>query len=203
MPATHPGSRGWHPRLPALLLPFLLLLASACGDPPELPEPSTTGSDPAAGEQVDLDRPLPDPEPVDLREAELAPSLQIPLEEMEEYDGGLLVLDRQVGGGREAVRGSEVTLHYTGWVADDGTRFDTTRESGEPFVVQLGLEPLVEGLERGIEGMREGGQRLLLIPPHLGHGEAGLGETIPPGAILHYEVELLEVQGGPGADPGP
>lgn len=102
----------------------------------------------------------------------------------------------QPGDGAEAVPGAEVTVHYTGWLMD-GTKFDSSRDRGEPFSLMLGAGRVIPGWERGLEGMRIGEIRELIIPPELGYGARGAGGVIPPNATLRFEVELLDVNAPP------
>ena len=99
----------------------------------------------------------------------------------------------QPGDGQEAESGSEVTVHYTGWLMD-GTKFDSSRDRGEPFSLTLGAGRVIPGWEQGLEGMRVGEIRELIIPPELGYGARGAGGVIPPNATLRFEVELLDVK---------
>ena len=102
----------------------------------------------------------------------------------------------QPGDGPEAVSGAEVTVHYTGWLMD-GTKFDSSRDRGEPFNLTLGEGRVIPGWEQGLEGMRVGEVRELIIPPGLAYGARGAGGVIPPNATLRFEVELLDVQTPP------
>jgi rhodanese-related sulfurtransferase len=102
----------------------------------------------------------------------------------------------QPGDGAEAVPGAEVKVHYTGWLMD-GTKFDSSRDRGEPFSLTLGAGRVIPGWERGLEGMRIGEIRELIIPPELGYGARGAGGVIPPNATLRFEVELLDVNAPP------
>lgn len=99
----------------------------------------------------------------------------------------------QAGEGAEAAAGSEVLVHYTGWLMD-GTQFDSSRDRAEPFSLLLGAGRVIPGWEKGIEGMRVGEIRELTIPPELGYGARGAGGVIPPNATLRFEVELLDVK---------
>ena len=102
-----------------------------------------------------------------------------------------------VGTGAQAVKGSNVTVHYTGWLYKNGHRgkkFDSSLDSGQPFTFKLGAGEVIEGWDRGIEGMRIGGKRELIIPPQMGYGDSGAPPDIPPRAILSFEVQLLDVQ---------
>jgi len=103
----------------------------------------------------------------------------------------LVIEDIKVGTGAEAVAGSNVTVHYTGWLTD-GTEFDSS-VGGEPFQFPLGAGRVIPGWDQGVAGMKVGGQRRLTIPPALGYGAAGAGGVIPPNATLVFEVELISV----------
>lgn len=106
---------------------------------------------------------------------------------------GLKIEDVKVGTGAEAKKGSLITVHYVGTL-DNGTKFDSSRDRGEPFQFPLGQGMVIQGWEQGFEGMKVGGIRKLTIPPELGYGATGAGAAIPPNATLHFEVELLGVR---------
>lgn len=106
---------------------------------------------------------------------------------------GLLIEDEVVGDGLEAVAGSLVSVHYTGWLTD-GTKFDSSLDRGQPFQFTLGQGQVIRGWDEGVLGMQVGGKRKLTIPPEMGYGEQGAGGVIPPNATLVFEVELLEVE---------
>jgi FKBP-type peptidyl-prolyl cis-trans isomerase len=105
----------------------------------------------------------------------------------------LQIEDKQLGNGDEAVSGKTVVVHYTGTL-QDGTKFDSSKDRGEPFEFNLGAGQVIKGWDQGVEGMKVGGVRMLTIPPELGYGAAGAAEVIPPNAVLVFEVELLEVK---------
>jgi FKBP-type peptidyl-prolyl cis-trans isomerase FkpA len=100
--------------------------------------------------------------------------------------------DTKVGTGDEAVTGKSVTVHYTGWLTD-GTKFDSSKDHGQPFTFQLGAGQVIKGWDQGVVGMKVGGVRKLTIPSSLAYGDRGAGGVIPPGATLVFEVELLAV----------
>ena len=105
----------------------------------------------------------------------------------------LKIDDRKVGTGTEAVAGKGVSVHYTGWLTN-GTKFDSSKDRGEPFNFQLGAGQVIKGWDQGVAGMKVGGVRKLAIPPALGYGPSGAGASIPPNAMLFFEVELLDVK---------
>lgn len=107
---------------------------------------------------------------------------------------GLQFEDIVVGGGAEAKPGRNVVVHYTGWLLEDGVqgaKFDSSKDRDEPFIFALGAGMVIKGWDEGVQGMREGGTRVLIIPASLGYGARGAGGVIPPHATLKFEVELL------------
>ena len=100
--------------------------------------------------------------------------------------------DLVVGDGASAEAGKEVVVHYVGWTAD-GEQFDNSRSRDEPLDFPLGEGHMIAGWEQGLQGMKVGGRRRLVIPPGLAYGDKGLGGIIPPHATLEFEVELLAV----------
>ncbi len=109
-------------------------------------------------------------------------------------DSGLKYVDVKVGTGEAAQKGDTVEVHYTGWLKD-GKKFDSSKDRGQPFVFPLGAGRVIKGWDEGVQGMKVGGTRKLIIPPELGYGARGAGNVIPPNAELTFEVELLKVQG--------
>jgi FKBP-type peptidyl-prolyl cis-trans isomerase FkpA len=104
--------------------------------------------------------------------------------------------DLVVGQGDIASSGQRVTVHYTGWLDNNGNKgakFDSSRDRNEPFEFSLGRGQVIRGWDQGVAGMKVGGQRKLTIPPDLGYGARGAGGLIPPNATLVFEVELLGV----------
>ena len=89
--------------------------------------------------------------------------------------------------------GQQVLVHYTGWL-EDGTMFDSSLTRGQPFDFTIGLGQVIPGWDEGVSTMKIGGKRQLVIPADLGYGEQGAGGSIPPGATLIFEVELLGIQ---------
>ena len=109
---------------------------------------------------------------------------------------GLQYEDTTVGSGAEAKAGQRVQVHYTGWLFNDGQqggKFDSSKDRGQPFVFGLGAGQVIRGWDEGVQGMKVGGTRRLIIPAALGYGARGAGGVIPPNATLLFEVELLGV----------
>lgn len=105
----------------------------------------------------------------------------------------LVITDISVGDGEEAKRGQTVTVHYVGVSHANGEEFDASWNRGEPFRFPLGGGRVIAGWDQGVEGMRVGGRRQLVIPPHLAYGDRGAGGVIAPGATLVFVVDLLGV----------
>ncbi len=106
---------------------------------------------------------------------------------------GLTYQDVAEGSGTEAKKGDQVSVHYTGWLMD-GTKFDSSKDRGDPFDFPLGAGHVIKGWDEGVAGMKVGGTRKLTIPPSLGYGARGAGGVIPPNATLVFEVELLGIE---------
>jgi FKBP-type peptidyl-prolyl cis-trans isomerase len=106
---------------------------------------------------------------------------------------GLEYWDIVVGKGAAAVPGKMVKVHYTGWLASNGKKFDSSVDRGQPFEFKLGGGQVIKGWDEGVAGMKVGGKRQLKIPPDLGYGARGAGGVIPPNATLIFDVELLDV----------
>jgi peptidylprolyl isomerase len=108
-------------------------------------------------------------------------------------DSGLKYYDLKEGTGETPATGSTVVVEYTGWL-EDGTQFDSSVGSGEPFEFPLGAGAVIPGWDEGVSTMKVGGKRQLVVPAALAYGEQGAGGVIPPNATLIFEVELLEIK---------
>jgi FKBP-type peptidyl-prolyl cis-trans isomerase/ketosteroid isomerase-like protein len=104
----------------------------------------------------------------------------------------LKIEDIVVGIGISPQAGQNVTVHYTGTL-EDGTKFDSSRDHGQPFTFKIGVGQVIKGWDQGLMTMKVGGKRKLIIPPQLGYGSRGAG-PIPPNSTLIFEIELLEVK---------
>ena len=112
----------------------------------------------------------------------------------------LMQTDVKIGTGEEATGGHVVRVHYTGWLYDatvpqkKGAKFDSSLDRDMPFTFPLGSGRVIKGWDQGVIGMKVGGQRTLIIPAHLAYGSRGAGDSIPPNAVLIFDVELLGLQ---------
>ncbi len=106
----------------------------------------------------------------------------------------LVVTDVTEGDGAEATAGTTVSVHYVGVAHSSGEEFDASYNRGQPLQFRLGTGQVIEGWDRGVEGMKVGGRRQLVIPPHLGYGDRGAGGVIKPGETLIFVVDLLDVR---------
>ena len=107
--------------------------------------------------------------------------------------GYLEIEDLSVGTGVEAISGDKVTVHYTGWLID-GTKFDSSLDRGQPFSFQIGARQVIEGWDRGLQGMQVGGVRKLTIPSELAYGDRAVGGgLIPANSTLVFEIRLLKI----------
>jgi peptidylprolyl isomerase len=106
----------------------------------------------------------------------------------------LLIEDLIVGTGAEAAPGTTVSVHYVGVGVTSGEEFDASWNRGEEFVFPLGAGHVIKGWDQGVNGMKVGGRRRLVIPAHLGYGQQGAGGVIAPGETLIFVVDLLSVR---------
>jgi peptidylprolyl isomerase len=108
-------------------------------------------------------------------------------------DSGLQYEDLKVGDGASPQKGQTVVVHYTGTL-EDGTKFDSSRDRGQPFSFKIGVGQVIKGWDEGVGSMKIGGERKLIIPSDLGYGSRGAGGVIPPNATLIFDVELLDIK---------
>ena len=143
-----------------------LVLAAACGDP--------AGSTPS------------------IEDTTFAPALEVNLAAMTRTGTGLYYRDLQVGAGAQLAPGQTVGVHYTGWLPN-GTMFDRNQPGQAPLSFQFGVGAVIPGFDQGLAGMRVGGRRQIIIPPHLGYGNQAVG-PIPANSILVFTVDLVSAQ---------
>ena len=105
----------------------------------------------------------------------------------------LVVTDITAGDGAEATAGSTVEVHYVGVTHSSGEEFDASYNRGQPLSFRLGVGQVISGWDQGVTGMKVGGRRQMVIPPHLGYGDRGAGGVIGPGETLNFVVDLLGV----------
>ena len=110
---------------------------------------------------------------------------------------GLQTIDSTVGTGASPTKGQRCSMHYTGWLYNNGVKgakFDSSVDRGEPFEFVIGVGQVIKGWDEGVASMKVGGKRTLIIPAELGYGARGAGGVIPPNATLTFDVELLGVK---------
>ena len=113
-----------------------------------------------------------------------------------EMPNGLKYTDTKTGDGAAATPGNKVSVHYTGWLYNNGAKgakFDSSVDRGQPFQFTLGAHQVIAGWDEGVAGMKVGGQRKLIIPPDLAYGKKG-NAAIPPDSILYFDVELVDIK---------
>jgi peptidylprolyl isomerase len=106
----------------------------------------------------------------------------------------LVITDLVEGEGAEATAGSTVLVHYVGVAHSTGEEFDASYNRGEPLQFRLGIGQVIQGWDTGVQGMKVGGRRQLVIPPQLGYGDRGAGGVIKPGETLIFVCDLVEVR---------
>ena len=106
----------------------------------------------------------------------------------------LEIIDLTVGDGAEAGPGDQVSVHYVGVAHSTGEEFDASYNRGAPLDFPLGRGRVIRGWDDGVVGMKVGGRRRLVIPPHLAYGDRGAGGVIGPGETLIFVVDLVGVR---------
>jgi len=159
---------------------LLTLAAMGCGGGDEEPAPD---SETASAVEETVETPA---------GAEFAEELGIDLSAMRQRPSGLYYLDVEEGRGLAAQPGHVVVIEFTGWLPN-GVRFDSSEERGQAEEFPIGARRVILGKEQGVEGMRIGGVRKVVVPPELGYGARGRGD-IPPNATLVYEIRLTEIK---------
>jgi FKBP-type peptidyl-prolyl cis-trans isomerase len=120
-------------------------------------------------------------------------ALGVDTTKMTKAPAGFWYTDVATGQGESAAPGRTVRVHYTGWLPD-GKKFDSSRDRGEPFEFTLGAGQVIPGWDEGVNGMKVGGRRKLVLPSQLAYGDNGAPPAIPPGATLVFDVEVLGIQ---------
>ena len=106
----------------------------------------------------------------------------------------LQVEDLEVGTGKEATEGAQISAHYVGVAWSTGEEFDASWNRGQPLSFTVGVGQVIQGWDQGLLGMKVGGRRRIVIPPHLGYGDRGAGAAIKGGETLIFVVDLVDVR---------
>ncbi len=110
-----------------------------------------------------------------------------------EEDRGVQFIDEKVGTGAAPAKGKPIKVHYTGWLTD-GSKFDSSVDGGKPIEFPFDGGMVIKGWDIGLSTMKVGGKRRILLPASVAYGEEGAGDAIPPGAVLVFDVELVDAQ---------
>jgi FKBP-type peptidyl-prolyl cis-trans isomerase len=114
--------------------------------------------------------------------------------------GGLKIKDLQMGQGSGAVTGQVATIHFVGWIDEQGARgreIYNSRAQGQPVSFVIGTDGVMQGWNEGVLGMKPGGKRMLLVPPGMAYGKRKVEGVVPENASLMFRIELIELK-----DPG-
>ena len=177
-----------------IILACLALIAAGCGDDSSTstsPSPAETSAEETspAGEEKAADA-----EEEAAEEAEEAPELPQPKIPSGPPPKQLEIKDVKKGDGPTAKAGDKVSVYYVGVVYKTKEQFDANWDSGEPFSFNLGAGEVIKGWDQGVQGMKVGGERELIIPPGLAYGNEGIFPSIPPNSTLVFLVKLLNVK---------
>jgi len=112
---------------------------------------------------------------------------------MDNKEGKLVVEVLKEGSGEPAKTNDKLTVNYTGKL-EDGTKFDSSFDRGQPFIFTLGVGQVIKGWDKGLIGAKVGEKLKLTIPPSLAYGESGAGSIIPPNSTLTFEIEVVNIQ---------
>lgn len=178
-----------------MLLGLLLLGMLACGNDSGEPESEATMDE--QHDQKAEDRNMMEAKPGSRADSLMA--TQIGDTDTMMTKTGLKYIDMKVGEGEMPKVGDQVEVHYTGWL-EDGTKFDSSLDRGQPFNFPLGMRRVIPGWDQGVATMRVGGKRKLIIPSDLAYGPNGIPGRIPGGATLIFDVELLGIKTQPGGN---
>ena len=164
-------------------------LVTGCGEPA-----ADQASNPSAGNTPGQSTAADRTETPDPRRAPAEPA-KVAEGDYKTTDSGLKYAVLEEGtGGEVAGKEQDVKVHYTGWLKSSGEKFDSSLDRGEPFQLALGHGQVIPGWDEGVQGMKVGEKRQLVIPPALGYGAQGTpGGPIPPNATLVFDVELVEL----------
>ncbi|EAU74421.1 FKBP-type peptidyl-prolyl cis-trans isomerase [Synechococcus sp. RS9916] len=184
-----------------IVAPSTVVAAQPAASTPAVQAVATSSTAPQTAQSAPMELDPEDPNPTlfamaaDSNQADAsALGGPIDVEKPQVTASGLRITDLEVGSGAEASAGQTVVVHYRGTL-EDGSQFDASYDRGTPFSFPLGAGRVIKGWDEGVQGMKVGGKRKLVIPPDLGYGARGAGGVIPPNATLIFEVELLEVKG--------
>ncbi|AFZ46112.1 Peptidylprolyl isomerase [Cyanobacterium stanieri PCC 7202] len=124
-------------------------------------------------------------------------NMEIDLSNAQTSSTGLISVQTEAGEGDSPTRGQKVTVHYTGYLAEEGykrgKKFDSSKDRNQPFTFTIGVGQVIKGWDEGVANMKVGDKTTLIIPPDLGYGARGAGGVIPPNATLIFDVELLGI----------
>jgi peptidylprolyl isomerase len=124
---------------------------------------------------------------------QIAKRLGIDLKALVVHSSGLEWVVRKEGTGERPKKRDRISAHYTGYLLENGKKFDSSHNRGKPFFTPIGVGRVIKGWDIAFQDMRVGEKRVLFIPPELGYGMRGAGRDIPPGASLVFDVELIRI----------